>query len=311
MKYLKIFEKFTSMILYHGAPFEFKKFKDQITFFSTSARFAEDYAVQKSQENQMDADIHLYKVEFNGDIFNINDEEDFNKLKEVLPDSKIRVHSYFGMGQDLDKDEILLNMKGFYSFKPIEAMKDKNIEEEFYWNGENYYVLDKTKEKILITPSRHIRYDMENAASAELKYGDENKNRHLFDNWRKYIKDIAEKCTGKSISDLNARKFWYWNTQMDKKFVHLNLTDEEIQEGERLYNDAKNKIIELNKEHGEWYSLIPCIEELGDTWVYFENETVAQSIKNLGYDGYVAREKEKLTYAIFEPNKTTKIIEIG
>jgi hypothetical protein len=89
------------------------------------------------------------------------------------------------------------------------------------------------------------------------------------------------------------------------------ITKDELKEIDRLFKVGEKALLDLyikEKRYKKW-NLKPVVEKLDDTWRYFENETVSNLIKKLGYDGYVAKEKKYNTYLIFDPNKTITILK--
>ena len=79
-----------------------------------------------------------------------------------------------------------------------------------------------------------------------------------------------------------------------------------------MYEKAKETVSELLKKEmnkSEW-AIRPIEQPIDNTWTYMENDTVFNIIKDMGYDGYVAKEDGHNTYAIFDPTKSVKIIDI-
>ena len=67
MKYLKdydelLLERKTDKKLYHGSPYIFGKFKNNMTFFSDNKNFAHSYSETKSMDMGMDNDTNIYTV---------------------------------------------------------------------------------------------------------------------------------------------------------------------------------------------------------------------------------------------------------
>lgn len=81
--------------LFHGSPYRFKQFSQRLTFFSETREFASNYASQKSMDYAMDREPNLYEVEVLEDIFDILDDNDFEKFKNKLPEkTKVKPHKF-------------------------------------------------------------------------------------------------------------------------------------------------------------------------------------------------------------------------
>jgi hypothetical protein len=88
----------------------------------------------------------------------------------------------------------------------------------------------------------------------------------------------------------------------------VNITESEIKEVNDLYQTAKQKLLELyTKDDTKKWNIKPETIELSDTWRYFENDTIIDIIKNLNFDGYIAKERKTNTYAIFDATKVNII----
>lgn len=318
---IKLFEEFIlekkiNKILYHGSPYFFEKFNNEMTFFSDTAKFAEEYAIQKSQESQLDADIKLYECKISCNIFDINDIKDFQKIKNNLPKKTTIYLSDFPFPYDIDKDELLLGLQGYTIIKPFQDALNANIGDvistpeykhdqyKVYKKDSNYvYTYNLKTYNMIIGDIFKNKYDIKSSIS--YKYND------IFNSVKNFVKEIIKKNNNNSyISD---RDMILYSIVLSggSNIYDLNITDEDKQQFKKIFEENKQHLIEalVNNNHIKKFNLNPIKEKLIDNWRYYENETIINIIKNLGYGGYVAKEKNINTYAIFNPNECVNIIK--
>ena len=163
MKYLKLFENFTKLTLYHGTPYDFKVFKDRVTFFSDNPKFARDYSETKSQDAEMDNTTKIAECEFNGNLFEYNNEEDMSKLIEVMPE-KTNVHhgTMWFLDADFSKEEMIKRLKGIATIQPIDYIATANIGDEVSdpsYKPDKMIVVDKNENTIFtIDKKNYLQY---------------------------------------------------------------------------------------------------------------------------------------------------------
>jgi hypothetical protein len=314
MKHIKsyiLFENFKKQnkFLYHGSPYKFKNFKNTLTFFSDNINFAESYTNTKSMDMELDGNTNIYKVTTTANIFDINNESDNKKLEKVLPDKIEYVYNDFGSGKILSKEDILYFMSGYYKIYPKEDI-------------ENYKIGDIIKEKITI--SQNEDYTIYNIDSEYVyAWGEERFNMILnqsindkysviFSSLKKFFKEYIK--TNIKYYDDNYNIYYYKFLQYNEddissyEYIDKNI----LKEFNKLNDKFKDDIIKIliDDNYIKKYNLKIKTVKFDDTWRYFETKIVLNSIKKIGYDGYVALENKNKTYAIFEPNKTIKIEDI-
>ena len=119
----------SDFILYHGSLSDFKEFKNTTTFFSDEKKFALEYVDQKAIEGGLDDNHILYTCKVRGDIFDINDKADCDKLYANLSDENY-IYNNFGMkSNSIDRDEFILNLKGFQTIPAFDL--DLNLGDTF------------------------------------------------------------------------------------------------------------------------------------------------------------------------------------
>ena len=300
-------------ILYHGSPYVFKDFRDSMAFFSKTPKFAVRYSEQKSQDYVLDREANLYEVRVKPGvkIFDINNKEDEQKIRKLLPSEIEFSYNNFGFTAKLDKEEFILNMKGYYTNSPDEEAVGKNVGDTFdvkiaMSQYEKYKVYDKNDEYIYAfrveSLNRLIREITDHTYSKKEPYGD------MINFIKSYINDNTdEKWISDQIFMIYLNLF-----QTDRNIFGLDKPNEKYQkEFDKLYQELTEKLTEIliKKGYGKKFNITERTDELTDTWRYYENMTILDSIGKLGYDGYVAKEDNILTYAIFDPQNSVDIIE--
>ena len=96
-----------------------------------------------------------------------------------------------------------------------------------------------------------------------------------------------------------------YDATKNKQGVDISKRTEELQ----LLDKTAYEQIQIKNAIDQRSQAENTIEEpLNSNWNYYENDVVADLIKKLGYDGYIALETKHNTYAVYEPNKTIKIL---
>lgn len=328
----EINENLVNKVLYHGSLWEFNKFKNKTTYFCDNPRFCYDYASTKSMDGGLDLDTIVYKCEFNGNIFSYKNIDDMDKLITLLP-NKVKVHhgTAWFLDHDFEKEEMIKRLKGFATIEPIDYIKDTNIGDEVpnpQYKSELFIVVDKNDDNIYTIDKRtyndYLGAAIKGYKEDIFKSGSLFKYKDIFEPWRQELVNTYNKNKAKNY---NLTKHNY----LTKEFIHtfqmyklghnidyisysddknLAFNKEDIKRIDLIYTNCLNKFKEIAYKElyrSEWNRKI--IEEpLNSNWNYYENEIVANLIKKLGYDGYVALEDKHNTYAIYEPNKTIKIL---
>jgi hypothetical protein len=320
MKYIKTFENINNipMILYHGSPYKFKTFNHTTTFFSETKSFAVDYSDTKSFDYALDAEPNLYTVKVNGNIFDPTKKSDMNKLRKLLPPMVSYAYNNFGFKTEVPRDEILFNMSGKVKQKPYEPAVNAGVGEEFpdpYYNSDSYVVYKRDDDFVYAYNKKSLNY-----ITSEM-FNDITEMRNS-SSYRKYFKEIREFVDDYIKADNDKKNMYishgirqayvirFFNNDSDRYSYGVEkIPDDIVKKFNILYKKTMKDIIaEFTSKYNKKFILKPRVVDLEDTWRYFENDTVHNNILKLGYDGYVAKEKNIKTYAIFDPGKTVDII---
>lgn len=324
MKYIKLFknyelvlEKNIEKILYHGSPYIFDKFKNTNTFFSDTKEFAIDYSNQKSMDSGMDSDTNLYVCKVKVKLFDINIDEHFNLLKSKLPNTVKVYLNNFGIGNEVDKDELLGWMKGKYLETPLEDAVITPIGETFpdpNYKRDKYLVLFKDdKFSYCILESNLDRLKSKKLSNPSyLRNPSEIKIIECFKPLRDFLIDYIKKVENTTyISDDLLKKYEMEFDDIGSTWSSIKIDKKDSIKYEKILNkcflDMKKTLVDNNKTTK--FEITPHIVELKNTWRYFENDTVSKLIHENGFGGYVAKESNINTYLIYEPNKSVEIID--
>ncbi len=287
----------SDFLLYHGSLSDFNEFKNTTTFFSDEKKFALDYANRKSFESGLDSSPILYTCKVRGDIFDINDKSDYDKLYNNLSDENY-IYNLFGMkSRSIDKDEFILNLKGFQTIPAFGL--DLNIGDTFpnpTYKPEIYKVAETDDDYIYAYLTKDYNYEYNKLVLKD-------KDLHNF-----------------IVQFMKSRKDAYYNDFAILSYIEMfenggksnyrqEPTKEEMDEFNRLYSLFEVTLNEHMKKYYRKFTRKDKIVKLSDSWMYYENNNVDDILKKLGYCGYVATEKGFKTYAIFNPNKSVEIID--
>lgn len=141
-------EKGRPIVFYHGSPYKFDKFKTKHTFFSTSFKFARDYAADKSFEQQLDLAPKVYDCYLRlKNPLNIGSEKSIKAILKSIKGQEIRVYGRSFSERDL---EIALEGKTPYNYlenfdeaKVGDYIYPLNKESTSYMVGNDDYVITK------------------------------------------------------------------------------------------------------------------------------------------------------------------------
>jgi hypothetical protein len=312
MKFLdtyKIFEYKTDKYLYHGSPYVFEKFKERHTFFSESKDFSLNYGNTKSFEQGLDNETNIYTVKVKCDFFNIHDGNDERKLRNALPDKIRYSYNNFGFSTEEEKDEMILNMKGFMSvpaYKPaIDAKVGDTIPGRDY-EKDVYKIFKKDKKYAYAYDVKNFDYDI--APGKIMKsYQDVYKSVKSFIN--SYIEIHRKEIQGYYNDYVKADII---NSFLDNNFkMYPKPSEEKVKEFNSLYKDMVDTLLgeRIKKGYFKKFNIVDIKEKLIDTWRFYENDTVTKAIIELGYGGYISQENKKKTYVVFDPTKDVEIVK--
>lgn len=314
MKYLKTFEKMMSnFTLYHGSPYLFSGFKNNMTFFSDNSQFAYDYASEKSGDNELDQSPVIYTCKLNGRIFDANIEEHLKQLDDTLPDKITCYMSNFCFPTDYTKQDILELLKGNDIIETVDYIANAKVGDEVsdpHYKIDKMIVVDVDDDYVYTINKKNFGYYLSGAES--ITYGDNHfgyEYRKYFEDFRNYIKNIL---TGKEIYRIsNHLTGIFLDKKYHKMYGDFEVSDEQYEKGVELYNIAKeNMMKEYAAKNKKSWNKKPKKIKLDDTWRYYENDSVSNAIEKLGFAGYVAKEKKHNIYAIFNPKESITIESI-
>ena len=308
--YIKLFEQYilekkVNKILYHGSPYRFESFKPSTTFFADNEEFAIDYTRQKSLDAAMDNEANIYVVETTANFFDANDLNDLEKLSNVLPDTIKYSFSNFGFAGTVDKKEYLLNLRGYYTYQPLEGMDNYKVGDTFpdpHYPPDSFLVVKKDDDFLYTIYEKTLNYDLD--MHKLMRYSEDE-----YTPLKNFVSEYAKRNGLRLYGDTDIaviQSLW-----SNREYYGVDKpNDEDHEEFIRLYDELKQNLINKKIQSGyvsKW-RLKQEVLELEDTWRYYENGTTEDAIKKLGYDGFITKEKNQTTYAIFEPHKTTKIL---
>lgn len=317
MKFIKpfhLFETKTSKILYHGSPYIFKDFKNRETFFSDTPKFAIDYAEQKSFDSELDSEPNLYTVEVIAKIFDINKEEDYNKIYPLLPEKIEYSYNNFGFTGKVEKEEFLFNMKGYEHIEPHKEATETAVGDTFpnpEYPSESFIVIKKDKNYSYVKLKR-MYYDdiyetLQSSYVDRYFYSSKEKIKDIFKPLIELLKNYLDSVIGNKYEDSYKKVELYQKIINSPQLVDKNF----IGEYNKLFKICEEKYRNylVDNEYCRKFILKPEVIELSNTWRFYENETITETIKKLGYCGYVAKEEKVNTYNIFNPSESCRIIK--
>jgi hypothetical protein len=322
MKYLKYYEQLLEKklstkrgeILYHGGLDYFSKFKNSISFFSETYSFAEDYASTKSMDMAADKEPIVYKVKFTGNIFDINNTKCYQEMKSKLPRKIKYTYNNFGFDEEISKQEMLFHLKGNYIETPLEGINDKKIgdeiKEQIAMSQYNYWIVYKKDDEFVYSYSKED-YNRQISGIFEDGYSSwTHDGKQIFKPLLEFIRGLNK---GKYMGNADIKMYYYTLMMPDKHgwwTVERDFSAEEKKEFKKINKECEEKLKEyIIGKYTKKFLRVTQKGELIDTWRYYENETITDIIQELGYDGYIAKEKKVNTWAIFEPDKTIKIVK--
>lgn len=341
MKYLstfKLFESNEELTLYHGGfddykdeDFEYNKFKEfheKTSYFSDKPRFAIDYAYTKSQDNALDADILLYICKFTGNLFNYKNKEDLDKLIPLIPEKvKVNHGTAWFLDHEFSKEEMIKALQGIQIIYPIDYIANAEIGDlvpDPSYKSDKMIVINKDDDNVYTMMERTYKdYLSASSNGYDKHFNQYTKYKDIFEEWRNSIVDLYNLKTGKkypypkydSFKDF-FHTYHYATTGYNINYVcrgdNFEVNKEDIEKIDSIYKKCFDKFdIEIKKDAStkDWTRKVIDVP-MNDFWNYYENKTIMELIKKLGYDAYIALEDGHNTYAVFEPNKTIKIVDI-
>jgi hypothetical protein len=295
-------------VLYHGAPYKFNKFKDTTTFFSDDTKFAINYAEEKSQDAEMDADIYLISVKLTcSKLFDPENMDHIKSLSERLPDTVKYAYNNFGFKEEVPKAEYLQLLNGDFVEHPIDDIKGLKVGGTFpdpEYKSDKLEVVDIDDDNVTAINKKSIEYQFNDFMNGY-------KSTPEMTNLKEFIKNYYKDSTGSNympdqgmavmLQVFINKKDYYGTPVPPKKF--LNQFD-------KLYQKARQSCIDYLIKNGsvKKFTRKSVKRKTTNTWRYFENGETEHILRDLGFCGYVAKEKGTNTYAVFS-SKYFKIID--
>jgi len=264
------------LTLYHGTPFKkFHTFKGEMFFFSTSEKFAEEYAQDKSFDNAMDADISVYEVYLKGEkLFDTRNTDLVASLVDKI---------------DVENMTLGFNNKKYTRKQWVDAILG-NVVDDPMWKKEQ---IDKAKfgevigeDKYGYNNDRFIGIDSDNNVV------------HV----RGYHADHLKYLTESQIEDLLKGKKakvrlvkGRWDAESYKEAFGYDASSWEFETQEISPYKTTQETVQLSNQ---------------DNWVNLEltydaeaKKSIVDYIKDEGYDSIKMFENGQENYAIFKPNQ--------
>lgn len=308
LQYYKVFERvITNLKLYHGSPYLFESFKPKTTFFTDDRKFATDYSEDKSIASGLDSQTKIYECKLNARIFDANIPEHLSLLADKLPDKITCYMTNFAFPHDYDKETLLELLKGDDIVEPFESMANAQIGDKIpdpTYKPDTLLVTNRDNDNVYAIHLRNFEYNVSGAASfSHSSFGQ--KYRNLFTSFREYVDVIMKRQKGYFDHE---QKTTFFMAKDYHKIYKFDITDTEYQHGIELYNQCYSDMLkDYAKEYQKAYTIKPKKIKISDTWRFYENDTVTNEIKSLGFCGYIALEQNRNTYAIFNPHKSINI----
>lgn len=342
MKHIKEFKIFTinetmkniELILYHGGLDggnkyrKFDKFHNKTSFFADDPKFAKDYAETKGFDVGEDSDRILYTCKFKGKIFDPSNDGDFKKLLSKI-DDKTTVHSsnFPASSGEVSREEMIRRLKGIRLIEPKnhivnakigDVVNEKPPEEHFRLYHYDMIVVDKDNENVYTINKENFDKQLRNGIIGEHHLGWYLDYKDVFEPYREALKEWALKTFGERIVKAHKMEGILNTYESIKKspqyYSSVKLEEEDAKKIDSIY-DKCYKIFKdrIYKEANRTKWNIKTVEQnFNNNWNFFESN-ISNKIKELGYDGYMAKENFEgniyNSYAIFRPDQTVEIIK--
>ena len=294
-------------VTYHGTPFgKFTKFNDKnLYFFSVDEKFAEDYAYQKSFEQQLDGDIEVMKVYLKAkNVFDPSKEEHIQKLREALPEQIRFWATTFDKETFLKRLQRIDDIPSKWTKEQIKNAKFGHVIGDDHYGYNNDIFIGVNKNNEVVYAQHAYGQILEHLTSKEQEQA---KEKLL--NGEQYSETLYNTPFGQLTEDAIRERI----SQLREQDKHY-LTDilKYIEDGKYYMTDYSTYTVSPYTASQEPEHLTDI-----DNWQYIEgsnawdnNEVgkdVIDIIKDLGYDGLKIYEKGKLNYAVFNKNQIKNV----
>ena len=308
--YFKVNETIYNDLLYHGSPYKFFEFKNTTTFFSETEKFAVEYSETKSLDMALDNEPNLYIVKSKTDFFDITDKKDETSLKNSLPNEVDVTYNNFGFSAKIEIEELILNMKGFYTVEPYEEAVNASVGDIIpspEYKLDKNYVFKKDDDYLYTYDYNSFQHDIEPRTIFANSY------KEVYKPFINYIKEYSKKVNPDKKYFGNSDLLGIYYTLDGNKYGDQNIkvSEEDSEEFNKAFDDLKQSLIDerIANKYIKKFTLKTIVKSAQDSWRYYENKTVHNALVKLGYGGYIAKESGVKTFAIFNPAKDVNIIK--
>lgn len=285
---IKTFLEFTkNKIYYHGSLNKFDHFKGDV-FITENENFAYQYARDKASDFGIDDDVIIYEVSIDKcNIFDIKESNNKTRLFDVLPDNVEYVYNNFGFTTSKPKEEFIENLYGKGTIKKNEQFNDVKVGDiipyEDYDGTYTYHLYYISKIEDNLVNAINLAYFTGSTAHCYFKF-----DKSLFYKEKYYNYDIKQ--ISRNRKDFNMLYHSIIDTEHE---LHKDVM-ESIEE--YITNDfGKSKYNRLYK-----FPIKDITIDLEDNWRFYENKTIRKAISDLGFDGYIAKEKNLNTICVYD-----------
>jgi hypothetical protein len=277
-------------MLYHGTPYNFKKYHEATTFFTPDEKFAYNYAEQKSFDEGLDLSPKIKSRPLGkAKIFDGDNSADLEAIRKVLPE-KVSIIGAMGMPYDLPKDDYMLLLQGKVRVKVRPEYAEAKIGSRFIDQSRvrNVEVIGRDANKLTVQDNDdmgHKYYLLDKLREKLFSYGQLDKSNLPKNEWGTVDREVLEKAI-KDDPAAFKKQFKYVDSDVD----------------DFLKAKVRHYTIPL-KEY---------ITDFPDTWRAFEGlalnadnsvkGSIADVIRGMGYDGFKMGEGGADTYGLFKPN---------
>jgi hypothetical protein len=228
-------------------------------------------------------------------------------LSAALPDKITYTYNDFGFDATEHKQEFMLNLKGFYTNIPLDGIENVKIGDRIpnpEYKSEMLVVYGKDKNYVyayLEHTLNHILTDRKRMYTDEYK--------PIAEFIKTYVKEFEPNERHISTDTIYAFEYVLLNG-VKSYYASVDPPKEKVAEFQDQYSAYKQAITaKVIAKYSQKFNITTTINPVGDTWRFYENPTVSNTIKELGYGGYVAVEKNHNTYLIFQPDVHVEIID--
>lgn len=316
-------EKGRPRVMYHGSLWEFDTFKTSVIDFSTSWKFARNYAEQKSFEGGLDRSPIVYECYLRSENpFDFKNKDHLNKLKESLGNKDIKVY-----GNPKTVDEFVSDLSGVAPTRSIKydsfdsdsvkswdeikigygysqyndnvlPYKSSVAREEIFFKNDEYFLASNIKDSLYFKEHSfdddHYELDMS--------------KEEIFEKIQEKLKETTFDEDNRAevvipVKYKKAHRFDYGRNYMNPENV----------DWKKGVKDIEFRIYKVDNPDNAKTS------DSFDNWLYFESAHIEDEkrtefldyLQGLGYDAFYMQEKGVLNIGVFSPNQIKSVDNRG